>query len=115
MNSTNRMRLASRLCTLGAWATVALGIALGILFYALNNVNNGPDSGPNVGIVIFVELIIAMLSLFFFLVLYAIGALLNYMSASKKTLEEGTIPARMRDLTEEDDTQLEITPLQPRG
>jgi hypothetical protein len=56
-----------------------------------------------------------MLSLFFFLVLYAIGALLNYMSASKKTLEEGTIPARMRDLTEEDDTQLEITPLQPRG
>ena len=115
MHSTNplsRLRLASLLCTMGAWVTLVVGFILGVLFYALNNVNNGPDSGPGLGVFIFVELIIAMLSFFFFLVLYAIGALLNYMSAATVAHEEGVPPPSMKNMPEEDDTQLEITPLQ---
>lgn len=74
MNSTNplsRMRLASLLCVVGAWATLALGFILIVLFYVLSNVGNGQDGGPGMGVLIFVELIIAMLSFFFFLVLSA--------------------------------------------
>ena len=115
MNSTNplsRMRLASRLCIIGAWATLALGITLIILFYVLNNVNDGQGGGPGIGVMLFVALIIAMLAFFFFLVLYALGALLNYMSAPKNILEEGLTPSRMKNIPEEDDAQLEITPIQ---
>src|SRR5690242_12926962 len=114
MNSTNslsRLRLASGLCIAGAWATLLLGLILAILFYALSNVGN-QGGGSGLGILIFVELIIAMITIFFFLILYGIGALLNYMGASKSTFEEGTIPARMRNRPEEEGTQLEITPLQ---
>lgn len=110
MNPLSRLRLASSLCIAGAWATLILGFILIILFYVLNN--GGQSSGPGLGILIFVELIIAMLSIFFFLVLYGIGALLNYMGASKSTLEERATPARMRNQVEEEGTQLEITPLQ---
>jgi hypothetical protein len=115
MNSSNRlsrMRLASRLCVTGAWTTLALGFILIILFYVLSNVGNGQNEGPGLEIFIFVEIIIAMLSIFFFLVLYALGALLNYVSASKNVQIEGTIPARMMNLPEEDEAQLEITPIQ---
>ena len=112
MNPLSRMRLASRLCIAGAWATLVLGFILVVLFYVLSNIGNGQGGGAGLGILIFVELIIAMLAIFFFLVLYGIGALLNYMGASKSTLEEEAIPARRRNLQEEEGTQLEITPLQ---
>lgn len=115
MNNTNalpRMRLASRLCIAGAWTTLVLGFILVVLFYVLSNIGNGLGGGPGLGIFIFAELIIVMLSTFFFLVLYGIGALLNYMGASKSTFEEGAIPARMRNPQGEDGTHLEITPLQ---
>ena len=71
LNPLSRMRLASKLCIVGAWATF-----------------------------------------FFFLVLYALGALLNYVSAPKKAQEEGVTPPRMKNMPEEDDAQLEITPIQ---
>lgn len=114
MNSTNplsRLRLASSLCIVGAWATLILGFILIILFYVLSN-GGGQGGGPGLGILIFIELIIVMLSVFFFLVLYGIGALLNYMGMSKSSLEEGAAPMRMRNQPEEEGTQLEITPLQ---
>ena len=115
MNSRNplsRMRLASLLCVVGAWATLVLGVILIILFYGLNNVGNGQGGGPGIGVLIFIELIIAMFSLFFFLVLYAIGALLNHMSVSKNSHEEGPTSTRMKNMPEDDDAQLEITPIQ---
>jgi hypothetical protein len=106
------MRLASRLCIVGAWITLALGFLLVILFYVLSNPGGVQSGGPGLGILIFSELIIVMLSIFFFLVLYGIGALLSYIAASKSMLEEGVTSARVRNLQEEDGTQLEITPLQ---
>ena len=112
MNPHSRMRLVSRLSVVGAWATLASGIILIVLFYSLNNVSAGPNSGPGLGVLIFVELIIAMVTFFFFLVLYAIGALLNYMSAPKVAHQEDMKPPGMKKLPEEDDMQLEITPLQ---
>ena len=114
MNPLSRMRLASRLCIVGAWTSLLLGFVLIILFYVLNNVDNGPNSGPGpgLGVTLFVAVLIAMLSMFFFLVLYAIGAVLNYMSVSKNTLEEGAIPPGMSNLPEEDDVQLEIISIQ---
>jgi hypothetical protein len=116
LNPLSRMRLAGKLCVVGAWATLALGFILIIIFYVLNNVDNGPNSGPGLGVTIFVALLIAMLAFFFFLVLYAIGAVLNYMSVSmsvsKNTDEEVATPPRTRNLPEEDDAQLEITPIQ---
>ena len=110
MNPLSRMRLASQLCRAGAWATLVIGFILVILFYALNNAGGG-QGGPGLGILIFAELLIVMLTLFFFLVLYGIGALLNYVGASKSTTEEGVTAMRMKNQSEED-TQLEITPLQ---
>ena len=110
-NPLSRLRLASQLCIAGAWATLILGFILVILFYVLSNVGS-QGGGPGMGILIFSELIIVMLTIFFFLVLYGIGALLNYMGASKSTLAEAATPASMRNLPEEDGTQLEITPLQ---
>jgi len=86
-----------------------MGLTLVILFYILNNVGNGPDSGPGLGLTIFVALIIAMLSFFFFLVLYAIGALLNYMGMPKNTPEESVTPLKVKDIVEDGDAQLEIT------
>lgn len=111
MKSLSRMRLASQLCRAGAWATLVIGFILVILFYALNNAGGG-QGGPGLGLLIFAELLIVMLTLFFFLVLYGIGALLNYIGVSKSTLEEGATPARVRNQPEEEGTQLEITPLQ---
>ncbi len=107
--SLSRLRLASKLCVLGAWAILAMGLTLVILFYILNNVGNGPDSGPGLGLTIFVALVIAMLSFFFFLVLYAIGALLNYMGTPKNTPEESVTPLKVKDIVEDGDAQLEIT------
>ena len=111
LNPLSRMRLASKLCIVGAWATLVLGFILIILFYVLSNVGNGQGGGPGLGVLIFVDLTIAMLAFFFFLVLYALGALLNYVSAPEKAYEEGVTPPRMKNMPEEDDAQLEITPL----
>jgi hypothetical protein len=112
MKPLSRMRLASRFCITGAWTTLVLGVILMVLFYILSNIGDAPDRGPALEVFIFVELIIVMLSFFFFLVLYALGALLNYMSAAKIALDEGATPAKMRNASEEDGAQLEITPLQ---
>lgn len=110
-NPLSRLRLASGLCIAGAWTTLILGGILVVLFYVLTNAS-GQVVGPGMGVFIFAELLIVILTIFFFLVLYGIGALLNYMGASKSTLEDGATRARRKNLQEEDGTQLEITPLQ---
>ena len=107
-----RLRLASWFCIVGAWAILVAGLFLMVLFYVLNNVGNGPNSGPNLAIVIFVELIIAILTFFFFLVLYAIGTLLNYVGTPKVDHQKDVPPSEMKHSLEENDTELEITPLQ---
>ena len=107
--SLSRLRLASKLCVMGAWAILAIGLTLIILFYVLNNVGNGPNSGPGVGYILFVALLIAMLSFFFFIALYAIGALLNYMGTPKSAPEEIVTPLKVKDIVEDGDAQLEIT------
>ena len=108
-SSLSRLRLASKLCVLGAWIILAMGLTLIILFYVLNNVGNGPNSGPGLGFILCVALIITMLSLFFFIALYALGALLNYMGTPKSTSEESVTPLKVKDVIEDGDAQLEIT------
>lgn len=107
--SLSRLRLASKLCVVGAWTILAMGLTLVILFYVLNNVGNGPNSGPGLGFIIFVALIIAIVVFFFFIALYAIGALLNYMGTPKNIPEESVTPLKVKDIVEEGDAQLEIT------
>ena len=113
-NPLSRLRLAGRLCTAGAWTILVLGFILVVLFYVLSNIGSGLGSGTGLEIFLFSELIIVMLSFFFFLVLYGIGALLNYLGASKRVLEEETTPVRMRNQSEleVEGAQLEITPIQ---
>jgi hypothetical protein len=107
--SLSRLRIASKLCVLGAWAILAMGLTLVILFYILNNVGNGPNSGPGMGFIIFVALVIAIVVFFFFIALYAIGALLNYVGTPKNTTEESVTPLKVKDIVQDGDVQLEIT------
>jgi hypothetical protein len=111
VTSLSPMRLASKLCTIGAGIILALGLTLIVIFYVLNNTNNGPDAGPGRLITLFVSLIIAMLAVFFALVIYAIGALLGYLSTQNSTSEESIAHLKIKSTPEEDDMQLEITPL----
>jgi hypothetical protein len=112
VTSLSPMRLASKLCTIGAGIILALGIASIVVFYVLNNDNNnGPNSGPGIGVILFVALIIAILIFFFSLILFALGALLSYLSAPNITPEESVTHPKIKDVSEEGDAQLEITPI----
>ncbi len=84
----SRMRFAGKLCKRGAWAIAVLGLAV-IVFFVINNVSNNqgnPGPGPNFNEllnILFPALLIAIPTLFFFLVLYAVGAVLDYLSTEK--------------------------------
>jgi hypothetical protein len=84
-----RMRFAGKLCKRGAWVTAVLGLAFIVLFVISNISNNqgDPGSGPNFNQlvnILFPAFLIALPTLFFFLILYAAGTLLDYLSAEKK-------------------------------
>ena len=98
-----RMRFAGKLCKCGAWIILVVGLAF-VFFFVINNFSNNQGNlgaGPN-----FIELLnlllpvllIALPTLFFSLILYAVAAVLDYLSAEKQ------LPAV-------DDDRVEITSL----
>ena len=96
--SLSRMRLAGKLCRRGAWIIAATGLAV-ILFivissvssYVTSNVSSGqPGPGQNFNDLLTslaIALLLAIAICFFFLVLSAVGALLDYMSTEKNPQE----------------------------
>lgn len=83
-----RMRFVGKLCKSGAWVTAALGLAL-IVIFVINNIPNNqgnPGADPNFNELVNIflpALLIALPTLFFFLILHAVGAVLDYLSAEK--------------------------------
>jgi len=99
-----RMRFAGKLCKCGAWVTAVLGLAV-IAFFVISNLSNnqgnpGPDFNNWLNILL-PAFLIALPTIFFFLILYAVGAVLDYLSAEKKPLVV-------------DDERVEITSLSER-
>jgi hypothetical protein len=83
-----RMHFASKLCKLGAWGTAVLGLAC-IAIFVIGSISNNPDN-PGSGLnfnqlanMLLPVFLIALPTLFFSLILYAAGAVLNYLSAEK--------------------------------
>lgn len=89
--SLSRVHQAARLCRLGAWLIAAAGLVVIVflaitVFYPTNQPSSGLDFNR-----LFTTLAIALLMaipvFFFFLILYAVGALLDYVSTEKDTQE----------------------------
>jgi hypothetical protein len=83
-----RMRFAGKLCKRGAWAIAVLGLTV-IVFLVISNISNNPED-PGTGLnfnqlvnILLPTFLIAILTLFFSLILYATGAVLDYLSDEK--------------------------------
>ena len=97
----SRMRLAGKLCRRGAWIIAAAGLAV-IVFFSLSQVSSyqaNPGQNFNDLLTPFALVLLLAISIFFFfLILFALGAFLEYMSTEK-------------NLQEVNDEPVEITPL----
>ena len=81
-----RMRFAGKLCNRGAWVIAVLGLTV-IAFFVISNLSNnqgnpGPDFNNWLNMLL-PAFLIALPTLFFFLILYAMGTVLDYLSAAK--------------------------------
>ena len=89
--STSRVHLAARLCRLGAWIITAAGLAVIIFLAVTVFYPNGQSSSGLDFKQLFNTLALALLMaipvFFFSLILYAVGALLDYVSTEKNTQE----------------------------
>ncbi len=96
--SLSRMRLAGKLCRRGAGIIAAVGLAVIVflavtVFYPSNFYpSNGPGDQASSGLnfnqlfnTFAIALLMAIPIFFFSLILYAVGALLDYMSTEKNT------------------------------
>jgi len=89
--SLSHVRLAARSCRLGAWIIAAAGLAVIVflaitVFYPTNQPSSGLDFKQFFN-TLAIALLMAIPIFFFSLILYAMGALLDYMSAEKTTQE----------------------------
>lgn len=86
----SRMRLAGKLCRLGAWIIVAAGLAV-IVFYIIITVSSNQENpGQNLNGQLtsyIIGFLMAIPVLFFFLALTAMGALLEYLSTERAPQE----------------------------
>ena len=86
--SLSRMRLVGKLCRSGAWIIAAAGLAV-IAYGIFSSVSSyQANSGQNFNDLLTtfaIAILIAIPIFFFFLILYAVGALLDYISAEKNT------------------------------
>jgi len=100
-----RLRLIGKLCWLGAWIIAAAGLIAIVLYIAVTFYNNqgNPGQDPNGQLTNYmIALLLAIPLFFFFLVLAAMGALLEYVGREQK-------PQEAED--ERDDERVEITSL----
>jgi TRAP-type C4-dicarboxylate transport system permease small subunit len=86
------MRLAGKLCRRGAWliAAVGLTVIVYLTFFVINNAGDQASSGLDFRqllISLALALLMAIPIGFFFLILFAVGAFLEYLSTEKNTQE----------------------------
>lgn len=88
--SHSRMRLTGKLCRRGAWIMAAVGLVVIVYlnFFVISNGGGGGQGGPgpdfNQLLMSFaLALLMAIPVLFFALILFAVGTVLDYMSAEK--------------------------------
>ena len=101
----SRLRMAGKLCRLGAWIIAVAGFVAIILYVIVTFYNNqgNPGQDPNGQLTNYmVALLLAIPIFFFFLALTAMGALLEYVGREQKAHKAGD---------ERDDERLEITSL----
>lgn len=89
--SLTHVRLAARLCRLGAWIIVAAGLAVIVflavtVFYDTNQSSSGLDFKQLFN-ALAIALLMAIPVFFFSLILYAVGALLDFVSTEKNIQE----------------------------
>lgn len=87
--SLSRMHLIGKLCRSGAWIIAAAGLAVIVILVSSSVSSYLANSGQNFNDLLnslAIALVIAMPTFFFILILYAVGALLDYISADKNTL-----------------------------
>ena len=87
-----RLRLAGRLCRLGSWFILAVGLMVSIcLFFAIYN-SFMADPGPSPTAPLLVSFafsgIIVIFTSFFFILLFAVGAWLEYLSTTQDSQEK---------------------------
>lgn len=113
----SKMHVASRVCKLSAWVIAALGIVVVIAYVStilpvLSQYRQNQDQSPY-AYTLLTSLISALFlvivpTLFFTVVLYALGTLMEYMTGAPKP---GETEGREQEEQEEDDERLEIVPI----
>lgn len=112
--SLSKMRVASRVCKLGAWVIAALGMiavvlyafAIVQLFSALRGYQGGAYQYGEANSMISVMFLIVVPTLFFSIILYAMGTLIEHISSETKVAETTLLSEE-----EDDDGRLEIVPI----
>ena len=105
-SSLSRMRAVSKLCRRGAWFMAAVGFAV-IVYLNFFVINGGGDQGApglNLNQLLMstaLALLMAIPVFFFALILFAVGTVLDYMSAEK----------HIEEASDESDEGVEITSL----
>ncbi len=115
--SVSKMRVASKVCKLSAWIIAALGIVAVVIYvstilpiipYLRQGLGLSPYSYTTYTSVITALFLIIVPTLFFTIVLYALGTLMEYIAGDTK-------PNEMERAEEEqelgDDERLEIVPI----
>jgi len=89
-----RLRLAGRLCRLGSWFILAVGLivssCLFFAFYSAYMADPGPSTTVPIPLLVSVALsgIIVLFTSFFFILLFAVGAWLEYRSTQQDSQEK---------------------------
>ena len=89
-----RLRLAGRLCRLGSWFILAVGLIASIcLFFAIYSsymADPGPSTTVPIPLLVSFALsgIIVLFTSFFFVLLFAVGAWLEYISTKQDSQEK---------------------------
>lgn len=114
--SLSKMRTASRLCRLGAWVIAATGlVAAGLYVSTLIQLLSGlrqdqasPYAYLSYGSVVSALFLITVPTLFFAIILYAMGTLMDFMGTNAKSEPK---QQEREEEEEDDDERIEIVPL----
>lgn len=99
-----RLHLAGRLCRIGAWLIIAAGCAVSITLFVVSYNPNPYNTDPRQLLTsLALSGIVAIICFFFFIFLFAVGALLEYVGTTGVDTKRSE-----RDM---DDDHVEITSL----
>jgi hypothetical protein len=116
LTALTRLRLAGRLCRLGSWFILAIGLSVSIcLFFAIYNsymADPSPNSPtpplPLLLVAFALSGIIVLFTSFFFILFFAVGAWLEYTSTQQDSQEKQRSQQTDRETNDE---HVEITSL----